>query len=239
MGKEVWIFSESEDELLMMKEAISIKGSQDGLIIHVDENAGLSEMTASLQRKLEQAKGYFDDSKLTLDFSGKALSLLEKHELLEVIKNYSKMNITSVIEHGKQEEAGLKDKLFELNSLLQEAQNKEVTFHNGTLRSGQSLRAGTSCVILGDVNNGAVINAGGSVVVLGKLRGVVNCGLSGKEKAFVFALEMMPTLLRINNVYGRFDDNQQADPEPMVAYIQAEQIAIEPISNNLSKELEL
>ena len=223
----------------MSKEAISIKGSQNGLIIHVEEDAGLSEMISSLQKKLVQAKGYFDDSKVSLDFSGKKLTLLEKHELLEVIRNHSKMDIISVIEHEKQDDQKLKSKVVELNYLLEEAKKKEVTFHNGTLRSGQSLEADTSLVILGDVNNGAVVSAAGSVVVLGKLRGVVNCGQSGKQHSFVFALEMMPTLLQINNVYGRFDDNQQADPEPMIAYVHANQIAIEPISHSISKDLEL
>lgn len=223
----------------MSKEAISIKGSQNGLIIHVEENAGLSEMVSSLKRKLVQAKGYFDDSKVILDFSGKKLTTLEKHELLEVIRNHSKMDILSVVEHEKQDDLKLKSKVVELNYLLEEAQKKKVTFHNGTLRSGQSIDVDTSLVILGDVNNGAVVNAAGSVIVLGKLRGVVNCGLSGKQNAFIFALGMMPTLLQINNVYGRFDDNQQADAEPMIAYIQMKQIAMESVSHSVSKDLEL
>ncbi|RRD94019.1 septum site-determining protein MinC [Clostridiales bacterium COT073_COT-073] len=232
-------FSEREDKLLMNKEAVSIKGSQDGLIIHVEENAGLSEMISSLQKKLEQAKGYFDNTKVTLDFSGKDLSMLEKHELLEVIHKHSKMDIVSVVEHGKKDDLKLKSKVVELNYLLAEAQKKEITFHNGTLRSGQSLEVDTALIVLGDVNNGAVVNAGGSVIVLGKIRGVVNSGLSGRPNAFIFALEMMPTLLQINGVYGRFDDNQQVDSEPMIAYVHMKQIAIEPMSHSVRKDLEI
>lgn len=239
----------------MEKDLISIKGSHDGLVIHIEPEAGLSEMLSSLKEKLLQVNGYFDDSKVTLAFSGKQLSMIDKHELLEVIRQNSKMNIITVrdaeeplaVKKPKSEnpKAGqndlkLKSKIVELNGLLQEAQSKKVSLHSGTLRSGQSVSVDSTLVLIGDVNSGAVINAGGSVIIVGKLRGgVVNCGLSGKDKAFVFALEMKPVLLRINNVYGRFDDSQDIESEPMVAYVQNEQIAIEPISNSVSKELEL
>ncbi len=223
----------------MSKEAISIKGSQDGLILHVEENAGLSDMISALQKKLVQANGYFDHAEIALEFSGKVLSETEKHELLEVIRSFSKMNIISVSDYGKKEYAVLAERLTELQQLLVDAQAKGITFHNGTLRSGQSLSAETALVILGDVNNGAIVSASGSVIVLGKLRGVVNCGLSGKQNAFVFAIEMRPTLLQINNIYGRFEAGGGAGGDPMIAYVHAQQIAIEPISHSISKNLEL
>ena len=223
----------------MSKEAVSIKGTQDGLIIQIEETAGLSEMIAALQKKLTQAKGYFDDAKVALEFSGKSLSETEKHELLEVIRRYSKMEILSVGDHDKNEAPILKEKVTELSHLLAAAQKKGASFHNGTLRSGQSLSVDTAIVILGDVNNGAIVNAGSSAIILGKLRGVVNCGLADKPNAFVFALEMRPTLLQINNVYGRFENEGEAGGDPMIAYIHAEQIAIEPLSHSLSKNLEL
>lgn len=223
----------------MSKDAVSIKGTQDGLIIQIEETAGLSDMIAALQKKLTQAKGYFDDSKVHLEFSGKALSETEKHELLEVIRQNSKMEILSVGHQDEKEAPILKEKLTELSHLLEAAQKKGVSFHNGTLRSGQSLSVDTAIVILGDVNNGAIVNAGGSAIILGKLRGVVNCGLANKSNAFVFALEMRPTLLRINNVYGRFENEGEASGDPMIAYVHAEQIAIEPLSPGLSKNLEL
>jgi len=81
--------------------------------------------------------------------------------------------------------------------------------------------------------------AGGVKIKSGKLRGVVNCGLADKPNAFVFALEMRPTLLQINNVYGRFENEGEAGGDPMIAYVHAEQIAIEPLSHSLSKNLEL
>lgn len=235
----------------MVQEAVSIKGTQDGLTIQVSENAALSDMLTSLQQKLIDAKGYFDNTKLKLNFSGKKLSNIEMHELLEIIRKNSKMEIVSVSDQTAesissksyaritQDDVKLKTKIVELTTILEEAQKKAAFFHNGTLRSGQSIVSDEAVIILGDVKNGAVVNAGGSVIILGKLKGVVNAGLKGKKNSFIFALEMDPTLLQISGVYGRFGENQGVDLEPMVAYVHLEQIAIEPISNSINKDLEI
>lgn len=233
----------------MSEEIVSIKGTQDGLILSLNEKSGLSEILSELEQRLIRSKGFFDDVDVTLYFSGKSLSNFEKHEVLEVIRKHSKMNVLSVAEDTfedkivqpsvQEKEMKLVNEVQELKKLLAESKDKEIEFHCGTLRSGQSVSANNSLVVLGDVNNGAQINAGGSVIILGKLRGVVNCGLSAKKNSFIFALEMQPTLLQINNVYGRFDDSDKGEAEPMVAFVDEEMIAIAPISNGISEDLKL
>lgn len=233
----------------MSEEIVSMKGTQDGLILTLNENAGLSEILSKLEQKLIRSKGFFDGADVTLYFAGKELSNFEKHEVLEVIRKHSEMNILSVADDTfeskivqpsyQEKENMLLNEVKELKKMLAQSKGKEVEFHGGTLRSGQSISATNSLVVLGDVNNGAQINAGGSVIILGKLRGVVNCGLSGNTNSFIFALEMSPTLLQINNVYGRFDDSEKGEAEPMIAFVDKELIAIAPISNGISEELKL
>ena len=70
-------------------------------------------------------------------------------------------------------------------------------FYKGTLRSGQVLEAGSSIIILGDVNPGATVVSKGNVVVLGTLKGTIHAGAAGNEGAFVAALNMNPMQIRI------------------------------------------
>lgn len=71
-------------------------------------------------------------------------------------------------------------------------------YYKGNLRSGQSLSAFGSIVIMGDVNAGAELVATGDIVVWGTLRGVAHAGAEGDERAAVYALRLEPTQLRIS-----------------------------------------
>jgi septum site-determining protein MinC len=74
----------------------------------------------------------------------------------------------------------------------------ENCYYKGNLRSGQSLSAFGSIVIVGDVNAGAELIATGDIIVWGTLRGVAHAGAEGDDKAAVYALRLEPTQLRIS-----------------------------------------
>jgi septum site-determining protein MinC len=73
----------------------------------------------------------------------------------------------------------------------------QTCYYKGTLRSGQSLSAFGSIVVVGDVNPGAELIAAGDIVVWGTLRGVAHAGAEGDFNAAVYALRLEPTQLRI------------------------------------------
>lgn len=74
----------------------------------------------------------------------------------------------------------------------------ENCYYKGNLRSGQSLSAFGSIVVMGDVNAGAELIATGDIIVWGTLRGVAHAGAEGDDKAAVYALRLEPTQLRIS-----------------------------------------
>ena len=76
-------------------------------------------------------------------------------------------------------------------------EEQTVRFHKGTLRSGQSISAIGTIVVVGDVNAGAELIATGDIVVWGALRGVAHAGAQGDESAAVYALRLEPMQLRI------------------------------------------
>ncbi|MDO4556047.1 MAG: septum site-determining protein MinC [Lachnospiraceae bacterium] len=124
--------------------------------------------------------------------------------------------------------------------------SKDGQFYKGTLRSGQSVEVEKSIVIVGDVNPGADVIAGGNIVVLGCLKGSVSAGYPENRGAFVVALDMQPMQVRIGDLIARSPDDDRKgkkkkkeirDPEARIAYVENENIYIEPISRSLMNDI--
>lgn len=121
---------------------------------------------------------------------------------------------------------------------LQTSQNPENSglFYKGTLRSGQSLEAKDSIIVIGDVNPGATITANGNVVIIGSLKGSVYAGQNGNENAFVMALSMSPIRVQIADIVANNTENRRIPKakkdDAMIATIVNQQIAIERVSKS-------
>jgi len=98
-----------------------------------------------------------------------------------------------------------------------------------------------SVVIIGDVNPGASVSSKGNIVVLGALRGTVFAGSAGNEKAFVMALDMSPVQIRIADTIARSPDDQEKSTakEPKIAFLELDNIYIEPITRKILSEREI
>ena len=120
-------------------------------------------------------------------------------------------------------------------------------FYKGTLRSGQSIEVENSIVIVGDVNPGADVVAGGNVVVLGCLKGSATAGYPDNRSAFVLSLDMQPMQVRIGDLIARSPDDKgktkkrkkEKEPETKIAYVENENIYIEPISRSLMNDINM
>lgn len=126
----------------------------------------------------------------------------------------------------------------------QEVQSADGTgmFYKGTLRSGQSLEAKDSLVIVGDVNPGATVIAGGNIVIIGALNGSVTAGANGNKDAFVMALVMNPIQIQIADVIARNSDtkrNTKPPKEAMLASVEHEQIVMKPVSKNALQDINM
>lgn len=95
-----------------------------------------------------------------------------------------------------------------------------------TLRSGASLHAPGHITIIGDVNPGAEVVAGGNVVVWGRLRGLVHAGAHGNEDAFVCAMDLSPTQLRIAG-HIAIPPAERGQVSPEIARVQDGQVIAE------------
>ncbi len=125
---------------------------------------------------------------------------------------------------------------------------KNGQFYRGTLRSGQSIEVEGSIVILGDINPGAQVTAGGNVVVLGSVKGIITAGYPSDHSALVAALSMDPMQIKIGRVIARAPDQKTGRTkrkfrrkkaeamEPKLAFVENNNIFIEPITRELINE---
>ncbi len=105
----------------------------------------------------------------------------------------------------------------------------DTVFHRGTLRSGRKIVSRGNIVVLGDVNPGAELIARGNIIVMGTMRGFAHAGSDGNEKAFVAAIRLMPTQLRIDKFISRPPDEGHGDTRiPEIAYVHEGHMIIEP-----------
>jgi septum site-determining protein MinC len=103
-----------------------------------------------------------------------------------------------------------------------------------TLRSGSIVRFDGDVVVYGDVNPGAHVVASGNIVVLGALQGMVHAGASGDTDAFLLALALHPTQLRIASAIALPPERPASrEVAPEIAILRDGAIIIRPYKGRL------
>ncbi len=225
---------------------ISFKGTREGLSVTVgdgDWRDVMNELTTQLARP--QAQSFFRGACVLLETGHRALDVVQLEELIALLSQYD-MKLSSVLgERRSQEafaqvratipppEAIVEDKTpLPLPTLGHETptDGMHAMLIQRPVRSGQRYRYAGTIVVIGDVNPGAELIADGNVIVWGKLRGVVHAGAAGNESAFVGALVLAPTQLRIGKYIARAPDpfDKRARMSPEVARVHDGNIVVEP-----------
>lgn len=244
-----------------MSQPIVMKGNKYGITIRFDETTPFEELRALLKEKLVQSSDFFQDARMALAFEGRHLTEKEEEEVLDLIETYSELKIVCIMDHsentakrfaaalalakqqiavGKMEQNQEKQIKREIGTtkpydLMEDDSppSKPGQFYRGTLRSGQILESERSIVIVGNVNPGGKVIARGNIVVLGALKGSAFAGCDGKRDAFIAALNMVPTQLRIHehilNPGDRFSEMPLEGPR--IAMIRGNRIQMDLIQN--------
>ncbi len=221
-----------------MNSSVIIKGNKYGIVVVMDPNASIDEIKSELVKKISDSAKFFNNASIAISFNGKEISAAEEKELIDLITENSTMNIVCVMDNN--EDVENKFKAVVESKMTETQPTNEGQFYRGTLRSGQVVESETSIVILGDVNPGARVISGGNVIVLGSLKGTVYAGANGVPGAFVVALEMSPVQIRIGDIIARSgDDNKKrfSKPETKIAYVDGENIYIEPLNREVLNDI--
>ena len=231
-----------------VKQPVVLKGNRDGIAVVLDKNIPFEILCGHLREKVSGAKQFFEGALTAVAFKGRALTDDEKRKMLDIIYEETTLEVSGVSDENFVSAVEVEA----AEALLQETANDEraepekneepisdqnVVFHHGGLRSGQSIRHSGSVVLVGDANPGSEIIAGGNVVVLGALKGMAHAGSGGDCKAFISALVLSPTQMRIAHLFIELPPEPKGPgrkpvKKPSYAYIQDGQVFIAPLLNN-------
>lgn len=204
-------------------EAISIKGTKNGLVIVFNPNMDIEEIKNNLKTKMETSKGFFAGARFTVHNSSNGQ---QNHhyinELEGICRQYGLIPSVEVIwpSADHQIEVVPKKKKNRVIPIRQQGQSdsEKALLITHTLRSGQKVFSQHNIVILADVNPGAEIVSESSIYVIGACKGYVHAGCDGNLLAEVFAIRMQPIMLRIGSIFA-----ETANPidciEPTVAKV--------------------
>ena len=175
-----------------MSNHVIIKGKNDRLVIALNPDIDFLDICDILKTKILEAKNFIGNSRMAIEFSGRALTNEEENKLIGIITENSNIVISYIF--SKRTDSEEEMDLENINPLIEEG---KTHFFRGTLRSGSKIESDGNVVVLGDVNPSSIIKARGNVIVLGHLNGTVYAGLGGDDRAFIGAIYFNPIQLTI------------------------------------------
>lgn len=212
-----------------MLHLIAIKGSKDGLRLHLDEQAEWPDVLEALREQLGQGSNFFQGARVIVDIGERALSDEQLAALMDLMRQHS-LTPDSLASTARESRNAARAAGIAARPLMRNAtetdDRSEAVFVWRTIRSGQVVRHHGHVTVLGDLNPGGEIIAGGNVIVWGRLRGTVHAGALGDRSAVICALELTPTQLRIADLIARSPEGDTGR-FPEVVCVDGDQISVE------------
>lgn len=238
-----------------MKEHVLIKGNRYGIVLVLDPNVPFEDLLIEIGVRFDDSSKYFNsNTQCAITFEGRELSSEEIDRILDLIKKRTTLRIPYVIDNRKDTEEQFQriiegasgefgtEAADETHYIYPE--KSDGLFYKGTLRSGQTLESSGSLVMIGDVNPGATVMSNGNIIILGSLKGTAVAGASGNRNAFVLALSMTPMQIQISDIIGRSPDKPKKlfgnkTTEAQIAFVENENIYIEPVSKSVLNDINI
>ena len=83
--------------------------------------------------------------------------------------------------------------------------SSRARFYEGTVRGGKKVESDGHLILVGDVLEDGAVSAVGNIVIMGSLRGKAHAGCMGSGNAYVIALNMAPSDIRISNAHAYYE----------------------------------
>lgn len=214
----------------MTENRVTIKGTRDGLLVILGDD-DWDDLVTDFEEHLARAAAFFAGGQAMLQLGERALETEELGAIIGLLDQQG-MTLTTVLSQSAETRRAAQRLGYHTARPSPQPSPRGAETTDGmvvrrTLRSGQSVRHPGSVIIVGDVNPGAEVVAGGDVVVWGHLRGMVHAGALGDNQAFVCALSLAPTQLRIGSQIARPPEGETGTPQPEMARVENGQIVVE------------
>ena len=213
-----------------MDNSVVIKGNKNGITLILDSKLDFETLKEKIAVKFKDSARIWGNTKVAIAFQGRELTDAEQVEILDVIGENSDLDVICVLAEDDNRSRSFGEAIDE--TLMDRSGNSAV-FYKGIIRGGEVVERDKSIIVLGDVNPNANLSSEGNIVILGSLKGTACAGSSGNRNAFIFALDMQPSQLRIADFIARSADGTESklnSTGPMLAYLDSENICIEPVS---------
>lgn len=206
-----------KDEFLKMDQetkGIIFKGNSEGLVIVIPDEYSFEKTKEEVGVKVKNAARFFSGAKIKVSYRGITMTPQEEEELKSILDEKS-----GAIIEGLSKDDEYRPNTFIVKShqrvpvstrksFFSDIDEGTCKFVRNTVRSGTRIVFDGSVVVMGDVNPGGEIVASGNVIVLGTLRGMVHAGAEGQRDAFIYALNLKPTQIRIAEAIARMPDEE-------------------------------
>ena len=243
-----------------MNGTVMIKGNKAGIILVLDKEIDFTSLKKDIVDKFQESAKFLGNATMALKFEGRDVSTEEQKEILNIIENNSDLKIACVIDQNKEQEEIFKQSI---SDAIANFDTNTGQFYKGNLRSGQVLEVESSVIVIGDVNIGAKVISKGNIIVIGNLKGNAFAGAGGNKNSFILALGMQPIQIRIadfiarapdredkgffrekRNFFGRKKETKQntnlaQTQEIKIAFVEGDNIYIEPLSKDVLNEINI
>jgi septum site-determining protein MinC len=203
--------------------SIKIKGLRDGLLITFKDGEW-ADLEPALLEQIKTQQSFFQGARIALDVG---TQILKVNDLVRLRDKLSEQGISLWAVLSESPTTEKTAQLLGLATRISKPRPEEsrqftvddlgdatALFLRKTLRSGTRIEFPGHVVVFGDVNPGAEIVAEGNVIVWGRVRGMVHAGAKGDTTAFICALDLSPTQLRIaKEVSAVLEPQKEARPE--------------------------
>lgn len=179
------------------KQNVTIKGTQNGLTLLINDLCSFDEALAELKQVVESSRPNREDPivSVNVELGNRYLTEKQKEQLKQIIHEGNRLAIDTIESNVITREEALKWK--------EESQVKAI---HRIVRSGQVLEVTGDLLLIGDVNPGGMVVSTGDVYIMGNLRGTAHAGANGDRQAVIAAAYMKPSQLRIADYISRAPD---------------------------------
>jgi septum site-determining protein MinC len=202
-----------------------IKGLRDGLLITVQDGEWLA-LEPALLEQIRAQRAFFQGARIALDVGSQILLVNDLVALRDRLSEQG-VSLWAVLSESPTTEKtaqllGLATRISKPRPeetrqfAIDDLGDETALFLSKTLRSGTRIEFPGHVVIFGDVNPGAEIIAEGNVLVWGRVRGMIHAGAKGNTSAYICALDLSPTQLRIASEVSAMLKPQR-EPRPEIA----------------------
>ncbi len=198
------------------KPNVMIKGTKDGLTLHLNDQCSFSELKNELNNKLSAHYRETEGTPLltvNIQTGNRYLTDDQVEEVKEIVRKKRNLVVNEVWSN-----------VVTRNEVEQQINERNIETIVGVVRSGQVVEVVGDILIVGDVNPGGRVLAGGNIYILGSLKGIAHAGYNGSRESVIVASKMLPSQLRIasclNRAPDRMDDEEEHEME--CAYIDNE-----------------